>query len=102
MTTLLRKPSGLSGKVHDITIDSAQGPQSPEWSYVGFGLLFLSLIVAVSKYSVGINTFMHISAISLLPHSLYSLFGSSVLASLIAIEETLKTKSNRSVSENEI
>jgi hypothetical protein len=37
-----------------------------------------------------------------LPHSLYSLFGSSVLASLIAIEETLKTKSNRSVSENEI
>ncbi len=71
-------------------------------AYVGFGLLFLSLIVAVSKYSVGINTFMHISAISLLPHSLYSLFGSSVLASLIAIEETLKTKSNRSVSENEI
>ena len=71
-------------------------------AYVGFGLLFLSLIVAVSKYSVGITTFTHISAISLLPHSLYSLFGSSILASLIAIEETLKTKSNRSSSESEI
>ena len=69
---------------------------------MGFGLLFLSLIVAASKYSVGINTFTHISAISLLPHSLYALFGSSILASLIAIEETLKTKSNRSSSESEI
>jgi 5-deoxy-glucuronate isomerase len=32
MTDLLRKPSGTSGKVHDIT------PASAGWGYVGFGL----------------------------------------------------------------
>lgn len=32
MANLLRKPTGQSGKVHDIT------PESAEWGYVGFGL----------------------------------------------------------------
>lgn len=32
MADLLRKPSGVTGKVHDIT------PQSAGWGYVGFGL----------------------------------------------------------------
>lgn len=35
MTDLLRKPSGISGKVHDIT------PASAGWGYVGFGLYHL-------------------------------------------------------------
>ncbi|MEX0348435.1 MAG: 5-deoxy-glucuronate isomerase [Paracoccaceae bacterium] len=38
---LLRKPTAPSGKVHDITPDSARGPQSPDWAYVGFGLYHL-------------------------------------------------------------
>ncbi|MDI6838143.1 MAG: 5-deoxy-glucuronate isomerase, partial [Rhizobiaceae bacterium] len=32
MSDLLRKPQGASGKVHDIT------PESAGWGYVGFGL----------------------------------------------------------------
>ena len=32
MANLLRKPTGTTGKVHDIT------PESAEWGYVGFGL----------------------------------------------------------------
>ncbi|MQB19820.1 5-deoxy-glucuronate isomerase [Agrobacterium tumefaciens] len=35
MADLLRKPTGTSGKVHDIT------PQSANWGYVGFGLYHL-------------------------------------------------------------
>lgn len=35
MTSLLRKPVAKTGKVHDIT------PQSAEWGYVGFGLYHL-------------------------------------------------------------
>ena len=35
MTNLLRKPTGTSGKVHDITAETA------EWGYVGFGLYHL-------------------------------------------------------------
>jgi 5-deoxy-glucuronate isomerase len=35
---LLRKPTATTGKVHDITVDSARGPLSPDWGYVGFGL----------------------------------------------------------------
>ncbi len=35
MTNLLRKPTGKTGKVHDIT------PESANWSYVGFGLYHL-------------------------------------------------------------
>lgn len=42
MTDLLRKPSGETGKVHDITIEKARGPQSPDWGYVGFDLHRLS------------------------------------------------------------
>ncbi|MEM1401099.1 MAG: 5-deoxy-glucuronate isomerase [Pseudomonadota bacterium] len=42
MTDLLRKPTGPSGKVHDITVSSARGPQSPDWTYVGFGLYRLN------------------------------------------------------------
>ncbi|MEX0365543.1 MAG: 5-deoxy-glucuronate isomerase [Ruegeria sp.] len=41
MTDLLRKPVAEAGKVHDITPASARGPQSPDWSYVGFGLYHL-------------------------------------------------------------
>ena len=36
MTSLLRKPAGTAGKVHDITPDSAG------WGYVGFGLYRLA------------------------------------------------------------
>jgi len=42
MTDLLRKPTGTSGKVHDITVASAKGAQSPDWGYVGFGLFRLT------------------------------------------------------------
>lgn len=41
MTDLLRKPVGTTGKVHDISVSSARGPQSPDWGYVGFGLFRL-------------------------------------------------------------
>ena len=37
MADLLRKPSGTSGKVHDIT------PASAGWGYVGFGLYHLKV-----------------------------------------------------------
>ncbi|MCL6285228.1 5-deoxy-glucuronate isomerase [Ruegeria sp. 2012CJ41-6] len=46
---LLRKPSGPSGKVHDITPESARGPQSPDWAYVGFGLYHLKPGETVSE-----------------------------------------------------
>jgi 5-deoxy-glucuronate isomerase len=36
MADLLRKPTGTSGKVHDIT------PQNANWGYVGFGLYHLA------------------------------------------------------------
>jgi 5-deoxy-glucuronate isomerase len=42
MADLLVKPSGASGKVHDITPDSAKTPLSPDWAYVGFGLYKLA------------------------------------------------------------
>ncbi|MEM8554481.1 MAG: 5-deoxy-glucuronate isomerase [Pseudomonadota bacterium] len=42
MSPLLRKPTGETGKVHDITVESARGPLSPNWGYVGFGLYRLS------------------------------------------------------------
>ncbi|MEO0990088.1 MAG: 5-deoxy-glucuronate isomerase, partial [Pseudomonadota bacterium] len=42
MTDLLRKPVAANGKVHDITVASATGPQSPGWGYVGFGLYRLA------------------------------------------------------------
>lgn len=38
MTHLLRKPSGTSGQVHNVTIENAKTPDSPEWGYVGFDL----------------------------------------------------------------
>ena len=38
MGDLLRKPTGTTGKVHDITVEAAQGPLSPDWGYVGLGL----------------------------------------------------------------
>ncbi|MBY6160430.1 5-deoxy-glucuronate isomerase [Mameliella alba] len=38
MTQLLRKPAGTSGKVHEITVDNARTPESPDWGYVGFDL----------------------------------------------------------------
>jgi 5-deoxy-glucuronate isomerase len=38
MTHLLRKPSGLTGKVQEISIENARTPQSPDWGYVGFDL----------------------------------------------------------------
>ncbi len=36
MGDLLRKPTGSTGKTHDITTASAKGPLSPDWAYVGF------------------------------------------------------------------
>lgn len=38
MGELLIRPSGSRGKVHDITVERARTAQSPDWSYVGFGL----------------------------------------------------------------
>ncbi|MBW7920999.1 MAG: 5-deoxy-glucuronate isomerase [Rubellimicrobium sp.] len=38
MRHLLRRPRGNFGKVHDITVENARGPLSPDWGYVGFGL----------------------------------------------------------------
>ena len=38
MTDLLRQPTGTSGLVHSITPEAARGPQSPDWSHVGFAL----------------------------------------------------------------
>lgn len=42
MSDLLRRPVGLTGKVHDITVATARGPKSPNWGYVGFGLYRLA------------------------------------------------------------
>ena len=38
MSHLRIRPNGDHGKTHDITIDSAKTPLSPDWNYVGFGL----------------------------------------------------------------
>ena len=38
MSELLVKPRGETGKVHDITVESARTGKSADWSYVGFGL----------------------------------------------------------------
>jgi 5-deoxy-glucuronate isomerase len=42
MTGLLRRPKGQAGLVHHITPETARGPQSEGWSYVGFDLYRLS------------------------------------------------------------
>lgn len=42
MAGLLRKPVSKTGKVHDITAESAKGVLSPDWAYVGFGLYHLN------------------------------------------------------------
>ena len=42
MSELLIKPSGRSGKVLDITPDSAKSSLAPDWNYVGFGLYHLA------------------------------------------------------------
>lgn len=42
MTDLLRKPTGQTGRVHHITAQTARGPQSPDWAYVGFSLYRLA------------------------------------------------------------
>ncbi|MGB1033780.1 MAG: 5-deoxy-glucuronate isomerase [Paracoccaceae bacterium] len=39
---LLRKPTGSVGLVHDITVDAARGPLTPDWGYVGFGVYRLA------------------------------------------------------------
>ncbi|MDG1118944.1 MAG: 5-deoxy-glucuronate isomerase, partial [Flavimaricola sp.] len=43
MTNLLRKPTGTTGKVHDIT------PEGAVWGYVGFGLYRLAEGEAVAE-----------------------------------------------------
>ena len=43
MADLLRKPLGVSGKVHDIT------PESAGWGYVGFGLYRLKAGESVAE-----------------------------------------------------
>ncbi|MEK6217255.1 MAG: 5-deoxy-glucuronate isomerase [Boseongicola sp.] len=45
MSPLLRKPSGIAGKVHDIT------PASANWGYVGFGLYRLSAGGSVGEHT---------------------------------------------------
>lgn len=42
MSQLRRRPYGTTGKVHDITVENAKGPLSPDWGYVGFGLYRLA------------------------------------------------------------
>ncbi|SLN25708.1 5-deoxy-glucuronate isomerase [Aquimixticola soesokkakensis] len=49
MSELLRKASGTAGKVHDITVQNAKGPLSPDWGYVGFGLYKLKAGETVSE-----------------------------------------------------
>jgi 5-deoxy-glucuronate isomerase len=51
MTDLLRRPTIETGKVHDITVDSAKGPQSEDWGYVGFGLYRLAAGDAVTEHT---------------------------------------------------
>ena len=36
MSDLLREPTGKTGRIHHITLESARGPLSPDWAYVGF------------------------------------------------------------------
>ena len=36
MSDLLRKPIATHGKIHDLTVEAARGPLSPDWAYVGF------------------------------------------------------------------
>ena len=38
MSPLLRKPVAATGKVHDITVETAKTEKSPDWAYVGFAL----------------------------------------------------------------
>ncbi|MCY0093678.1 5-deoxy-glucuronate isomerase [Hoeflea ulvae] len=38
MSDLLVHPAGKTGKIHDITVESAKTPKSPGWNYVGFGV----------------------------------------------------------------
>ncbi|AKI01979.1 5-deoxyglucuronate isomerase [Hoeflea sp. IMCC20628] len=38
MSDLLVHPAGVTGKVHDITVENAKTPKSPDWGYVGFGV----------------------------------------------------------------
>ncbi len=49
MSPLLRKPEGISGRVHEITVATARGPLTPDWGYVGFGLYRLAAGEAVSE-----------------------------------------------------
>ena len=42
MADLLRKPSGTSGKVQNITHENARSSLSPNWNYVGFDVHHLS------------------------------------------------------------
>ena len=51
MTDLQRKPTGTTGKVHDITVETARGPLSPDWGYVGFGLYRLAAGETVSEHT---------------------------------------------------
>ncbi len=43
MSPLLRKQTTATGKVHDITVESAKTVLSPDWGYVGFGLYHLKV-----------------------------------------------------------
>ncbi|MBY6152267.1 5-deoxy-glucuronate isomerase [Vannielia litorea] len=49
MSDLLRKPSGETGKIHEITIGNAKTPKSPDWGYVGFSCYRLKAGESVSE-----------------------------------------------------
>ncbi|MEM9710201.1 MAG: 5-deoxy-glucuronate isomerase [Pseudomonadota bacterium] len=42
MSDLLVKPAGSTGKLHDISVERARTPLSPDWAYVGFSCYRLS------------------------------------------------------------
>ncbi|MGR3794261.1 5-deoxy-glucuronate isomerase [Vannielia sp. SX4] len=49
MSDLLRKPSGETGKIHEITIANAKTSKSPDWGYVGFSCYRLKAGESVSE-----------------------------------------------------
>ncbi len=38
MSPLLRRPLSETGLIHDVTVENARGPLSPDWAYVGFSV----------------------------------------------------------------
>lgn len=72
------------------------------FAYIGFILLLTSILSAITSYLDGIIDIMMLPAMAMLPFAMFSLFGSAVLAFLVAIEETYREKVERSVGKEEV